>query len=101
MKENSVSSAGIQMRKEQVAIITLAVWLTVLSVSMLLVHSIDLGLFFILSLIGFFFIVEYISHSYVHPGYQRYIYYLLVAAIVLSGGIIIQKIMKILDTTLL
>ena len=96
MKDDSVSSAGILMRKEQIAIIALSVWLTVITIVMLVAQSVDLGIFFILSLIGFFIIVELITPKYVRPGYLRYIQYILVAGILLFVVIIALKVMQIL-----
>ncbi len=52
------------MRKEQIAIIALAVWLILISLFMLLAQSINLEIFFVLSLIGFLIIVETIAPKY-------------------------------------
>ena len=84
------------MRKQQIAIIALAVWLTVIAVFMLLVQSVDLEIFFVLSLIGFLVIAELIAPNYIQLGYMRYIRYILAAGIVLFGVIVVQKVMEIL-----
>ena len=84
------------MRKEQIAIIILAVWLTLISVFMLLTQSVNLEIFFVLSLIGFFIIVELITPKYVRPGYLRYIQYMRVAGILLFVGIVALKVMQFL-----
>jgi len=84
------------MRKEQIAIIALAVWLTLIAVFMLLAQSVNLEIFFVLALIGFLIIVELIAQKYVQPGYLRYIRYLLAVAIVIFGLIVAQKVMEIL-----
>ena len=84
------------MRKEQIAIIALAVWLTVISVFMLLARSVNLEIFFVLALIGFLIIVELIAPKYVQPAYLRHIKYLLAAAIVIFGAIVALKVMEIL-----
>jgi hypothetical protein len=94
--DNSVSSAGILMRKEQIAIIALAVWLTLITIFMLLARSVNIEIFFVLALIGFLIIVELIAPKYVQPGYLRYIRYLLAVAIVIFGVIVGQKVMEIL-----
>ena len=96
MNGNSVSSAGILMRKEQIAIIALAAWLIVISVFMLLARSVNLEIFYVLALIGFLIIVELIAPKYVLPGYLRYIRYLLAVAIVIFAVIVGQKVMEIL-----
>ena len=96
MNDNSVSIAGIPMRKELIAIIALAVWLTVITVFMLLAQTFDIGIFFILFLIGFFIIVELLNSKYVRPGYLRYIQYMRVAGILLFMGIVALKVMQFL-----
>jgi hypothetical protein len=84
------------MRKEQIAIIILAVWLTLISVFMLLTQSVNLEIFFVLSLIGFLIIVELIAPKYIQPGHLRYIRYLLAVGIVIFGVIVTLKVMDIL-----
>ena len=96
MNDNSVSIAGSLMRKEQIAIIALAVWLTSISIVMLLAKSANLEIFFVLSLIGFLIIVGLITPKYSRPGYLRYIQYILAAGIVIFGVIVVQKVMEIL-----
>jgi hypothetical protein len=96
MNDNSVSSTGILMRKEQTAIIAFAAWLTILTLFMLVTQSVNLEIFFVLSLIGCFIIVEQITPKYVRPGYLRYIRYVLVAGIMLFGVIIALKVMQFL-----
>jgi hypothetical protein len=96
INDDSVSSAGILMRKEQIAILALAVWLTLIAIFMLLAQSIDIEIFFVLSLIGFLVIVELIAPKYVQPGYLRYIRYLLAVALVIFGVIVVRKVMEIL-----
>ncbi len=63
---------------------------------MLLAQSVDLEIFFVLSLIGFLIIVELIAPKYIQPGYLRYIQYILAAGIVIFGVIVAQKVMEIL-----
>jgi hypothetical protein len=84
------------MRKQQIAIIAFAVWLTLIAVFMLLAQSVNLEIFFVLSLIGFLIIVELIAPNYIQPGYMRYIRCILAAGIVLFGVIVVQKVMEIL-----
>jgi len=96
MNEDSVSSAGIRMRKQHIAIIAFAVWLTLLSLFMLLAQSFNFEIFFVLSLIGFLIIVELIASKYIQPGYMRYIRYILAASIVIFGVIVVQKVLEIL-----
>ena len=84
------------MRREQIAIIALACWLSLIMVLLFLAHSVDLSIFFVLALIGFLIIVELMSPKYIQPGYLRYIKYLLAAGIVVFGLIVVQKVLEIL-----
>jgi hypothetical protein len=84
------------MRKEQIAVIALSVWLILISFFMLLAQTFDIGIFFILSFIGFLIIVELIKPKYIRPSYLRYIQYILAAGIVIFGTIIALKVMQIL-----
>ena len=93
---DNVSLPGILMRKEQIAIFALAVWLIGITVFMLAAQSVDLETFIILSLIGFFIIVKLITPKYVQPGYLRYIQYILTAGILLFVVIVALKAMQIL-----
>jgi hypothetical protein len=96
MNEDSVSSAGIRMRKQHIAIIALAVWLALIAVFMILAQSFNVEIFFVLSLIGFLIIIELIAPKYFQPGYMRYIRYILAAGIVIFGVIVVQKVIDIL-----
>ena len=84
------------MRKQQIAIIAFALWLTIVSLCMLLIQRFDLELFFVLCLLGIFVIVQLMQSNYVQPGYQRYIRYLTAAGIVMFGILVAQKVMEIL-----
>ena len=83
------------MRKQQIAIIALALWLTLVSVFMLLAQQVDLGIFVVLSLIGMLLIVQFIQSYYVQPGYLKYIRYLIAAGIIIIGVIVALKILDI------
>jgi hypothetical protein len=96
MNDDSVSSVGMMMRKQEIAIIALALWLTLISVFMILAQSINFEIFFVLSLIGLVIIVELIAPKFIQPGYLRYIQFMLAVAIVIFGLIVAQKIMEIL-----
>lgn len=84
------------IRKQQIAIIAFASWLTIISTCMLLVQRFVLELFFVLCLLGIFVIVQLMQSNYVQPGYLRYIRYLTAAGIVIFGVIVVQKVMEIL-----
>jgi hypothetical protein len=84
------------MIKEEIAIIAIAVWLTLISIFMLLSKSVNLEIFFVLSLIGFLIIAELISPKYIRPGYLRYIQDILTAGIAIFVLIALKKVMELL-----
>jgi hypothetical protein len=96
INDDSVSLGRILMRKEQIAIIAFTVWLSLIAVFMLLALSVDLEIFFVLSLIGFLIIVELIAPKFIQPKYMRSIRYLLAVAIVMFAVIVAQKVIEIL-----
>lgn len=96
MNDDTVSSAGILMRKEQITIIALSVWLTLISLFMLLTQRVDFEIFFILSLIGILIIKYTMESSYVQPDYERFIWYLIAAGIVIFGVIAVHRVMEII-----
>jgi len=85
------------MRKQQIAIIAFAVWLTIISVVMTLAQSIDPGMFFGFSFIGFLIFVEFIAPKYVQPDSLRFIWYLIVIGFVIFSAFVIQKVLDILE----
>jgi hypothetical protein len=87
---------GILMRTKQIAITAFTLWLVITSLFMLFTGRFDVALFFVLGFIGFIMIVELTDLRYVKPGYWGYIRVLIVAGIILSGAIIVQKVMEIL-----
>jgi uncharacterized membrane protein len=84
------------MEKKQIAPIIFALWLTIVSVSMLFVERIDLALFFVLGFIGFIVIVELMEPSYVKSGYMWYIRILIAVGIVTVSAIIAEKVLEVL-----
>ena len=84
------------MRKQQIAIIALALWLTIVSAFMLLAQRFDLGIFVVLGLIGLVVIVQLMQSYYVQPGYLRYIRYVIAAGLVMFGVIVALKVLDIL-----
>ena len=84
------------MRKQQIAIIAFALWLTIVSLCMLLIQRFDIELFFVLCLLGILVIVQLMQSNYVQPGYLQYIRYITAAGIVMFGILVAQKVMEIL-----
>ena len=96
VKQWYVYSAGYLMRKKQIAVICLALWLTIISCFMLLTGRFELALFFVLGFIGFLLIVMIMEPHYVKPSYSRYIRYIIIIGIVIAGAVVVQKLMEIL-----
>jgi hypothetical protein len=84
------------MRKKMIAVVALALWLSIISVLMILTERIDLALFFILGFIGFLVIVELMEPHYVNPRYHRYIQVLVVIGIVIFVVVIFNKLLDLL-----
>ena len=84
------------MRKQQIAIYILALWLTMISVFMILAQWVELKMFFMLSFIGFLVIVELIAPKYAQPYYLRYTRYLIAAGILIFCVLVVQSVMEIL-----
>jgi hypothetical protein len=83
------------MRKKEIAVTLFALWLTTVSILMLLVERFDLGLFFVLGFIGFLVIVELLEPYYIKPGYMVRIRVLIATGMVLFGAIIVQKLLEL------
>jgi hypothetical protein len=84
------------MRKEQIAIIAFAAWLTLIAIFMVLAQSVNLEIFFVLSLIGLLIIIELTGPKYVRPRSLWNIWYILAAGIAIFGAIVVLKAMEIL-----
>jgi hypothetical protein len=84
------------MRKQQIALIALALWLSLVSGIMILMQGIDLEIFFVIGLIGILVIIQLMKQKFVQPSYQRYIRYFIAAGIVIFGLIVAHKVMEIL-----
>ena len=94
--DDSTCTAGILMRRKQIAEIILGIWFIIISFAMLLVERIDLVLFFVLAFIGFIVIVELIEPYYVKPGYLWYTRFLIAVGIVIVAAIVGQKVLDII-----
>ncbi len=84
------------MRTKQIAITSFALWLVIISFYMLFSGRFDVSLLFVLGFMGFLVIVVLTDPRYVKPGYLRYIRFLIFAGIIISGVIIVLKVMEIL-----
>ncbi len=84
------------MKKKNLAVIVIAIWLMIISIFMLLAYRIDLEIFFVLWLIGLLVIVELMDTRFSLPPYLRYLKYVIAAGILLFGGIVTGKVLEIL-----
>lgn len=84
------------MRKQQIAIIALAVWLIIVSTFLLLSQRVDLEFFLILCLMGMLVIMQLMQSSFAQPVYLRYIRYLMAAGTLMFGVIVALKVLDIL-----
>ena len=84
------------MKKKDLAIIVVSIWLIIITVFMILAARIDLEIFFVLWLIGLLVIVELMDTRFTLPPYMRYLKYVVAAGILLFGCIVAMKVMEIL-----
>lgn len=84
------------MKKKDLAIIVISIWLVVITIFMLLAARIDLEIFFVLWLIGLLVIVELMDTRFCLPPYMRYLKFVVAAGILLFGCIVAIKVMEIL-----
>lgn len=83
------------MRKEQIAISVLALWLMIISSFMILLKQVNFEIFFILFLLGILIIMQFVETKFVQPRYLLYIRIIIVMGIVIFSLIVVQKIMEI------
>jgi hypothetical protein len=84
------------MKKKDLAVTVIAIWLMIVSIFMLLAYQVDLEIFFVLWLIGLLVIVELMDTRFSLPPYMRYLKYVVAAGILLFGGIVAGKVLEIL-----
>ena len=84
------------MRKYQIAITALTLWVIAIAAVMLITLRISFEIFFVLSLIGFLVIVQLISPKYTRPGYLRNVQYVIAVATVIFLLVVSGKILEIL-----
>ena len=82
--------------KKYYAAAVLAVWLVIITFFMILNRTLDLEVFFVLSLIGLLVVAVLIDGAFSRPRYMRYISYLIAAGVALFAYIVVEKILEIL-----
>jgi hypothetical protein len=85
-----------QMRKQELAIIGLTLWLIMVALYTLLSERFDAEFFFVLSFLGLIIIMQLMEPDYVRPGYMKNIRYLIAIGIVIFGIIVANKVLDIL-----
>jgi len=94
--DGRISCGDIRMIKKQISVMVLALWLIIVSFTMLFLERIDLALFFVLGLIGFIVIVELMEPRFVKPAYLWYIRFLIAVALLVVAAIVAQKVLDII-----
>lgn len=82
--------------KKYYAAAVLAVWLVIITFFMILNRTLDLEVFFVLSLIGLLVVAVLIDGAFSRPRYMRYISYLIAAGVALFAYIVVEKILEII-----
>ena len=82
--------------KKYYAAAVLAVWFIIIAFFMILNRTLDLEVFFVLTLIGLLVAAVLIDGAFSRPRYMRYIHYLITAGVALFAYIVVQKVLEIL-----
>ena len=82
--------------KKYYAAAVLAVWLIIVTFFMILNRTLDLEVYFVLSLIGLLVVAVLIDGAFSRPRYMRYIGYLIAAGVALFAYIVVEKILEII-----
>ena len=82
--------------KKYWAAAVLAAWLIIIVFFMVLSRTLDLEVFFVLSLIGLLVVAALIEGAFSRPRYMCYVSYLIAAGVALFAYIVAQKILEIL-----
>ena len=82
--------------KKYYAAAVLAAWLIIIAFFMVLSRTLDLEVFFVLSLIGLLVIAVLIDGAFSRPRYMRYLGYIIAAGVALFAYIVVEKILEIL-----
>lgn len=82
--------------KKYSAAAVLAAWLIIVTFFMVLNRTLDLEVFFVLSLIGLLVVAVLIDGAFSRPRYMRYLGYLIAAGVALFAYIVAEKILEII-----
>ncbi len=82
--------------KKYYAAAFLAIWVIIVAFFMVLNRTLDLEIFFVLSLMGFLVVAVLIDGAFSQPRYMRYIGYLIMVGVACFAYIVMNKILEIL-----
>ncbi|HAV21115.1 MAG: hypothetical protein WAN99_08610 [Methanoculleus sp.] len=82
--------------KKYYAAAVLAIWLIIVTFFMVLNRTLDLEVYFVLSLIGLLVVAVLIDGAFSRPRYMRYLGYVIAAGVALFAYIVVEKILEII-----
>jgi len=82
--------------KKYYAAAALAIWLIIVTFFMVLNRTLDLEVYFVLSLIGLLVVAVLIDGAFSRPRYMRYLGYVIAAGVALFAYIVVEKILEII-----
>jgi uncharacterized membrane protein len=82
--------------KKYHAATVLAVWLLIVTFFMILNRTLDLEVFFVLSLIGLLVVAVLIDGAFSRPRYMRYLGYVIIVEVAIFAYIVAEKILEII-----
>lgn len=82
--------------KLTIASVVFTTWMMVIIAFMLFIRTFDLGIFFVLTLVGLLVVVILIDTSSMQPKYLRRMNYLLVAAFLIFSYIVADRIVGVI-----
>jgi len=82
--------------KKYYATAVLAAWLIVVTFFMVFNRTLDLEVFFVLSLIGLLVVAVLIDGAFSRPRYMRYLGYVIAVGVALFAYIVVEKILEII-----
>ncbi|MEG3057128.1 MAG: hypothetical protein RQM90_14405 [Methanoculleus sp.] len=82
--------------KKYYAAAVFAIWLIIVTFFMVLNRTLDLEVYFVLSLIGLLVVAVLIDGAFSRPRYMRYLGYVIAAGVALFAYIVVEKILEII-----
>ncbi|NLM30898.1 MAG: hypothetical protein GX216_10860, partial [Methanomicrobiales archaeon] len=74
----------------------LAIWLIIVTFFMVLNRTLDLEVYFVLSLIGLLVVAVLVDGAFSRPRYMRYLGYVIAVGVALFAYIVVEKILEII-----